>query len=149
MLAYWEAFGLTELRLYTTVFMLWIAIALVAMAFSIIRSDTRPFVRVVLGAAAVLLLGLTIANPDAIIARTNLGRQAIIQTDVSYLGGLSVDRAPVVAEYVRNHPVECDSPLLTDLTHDLNALDEDKSIFSSSWSARQATAAYGTLGDCN
>ncbi|MBK5266419.1 MAG: DUF4173 domain-containing protein [Acidimicrobiia bacterium] len=149
MLAYWEAFGLTELRLYTTVFMLWIAIALVAMAFSIIRSDTRPFVRVVLCAATVLLLGLTVANPDAIIARTNLGRQAIIQTDVSYLGGLSVDRVPVVAEYVRNHPVECDSPLLTDLRHDLKALDEDESIFSSSWSARQAAATSATLGDCD
>lgn len=149
MLAYWEAFGLTELRLYTTVFMLWIAIALVAMAFSITRSDTRPFVRVVLSAAAVLLIGLTVANPDAIIARTNLGRQAIIQTDVSYLGGLSVDRVPVITEYVRNHPVDCNSPLLTDLRHDLKALDAGSSIFSSSWSAWRATATYATLSDCN
>jgi hypothetical protein len=149
MMAYWDAFGLTELRLYTTVFMAWIAIALAVMIHAIRAGDSRPFVRVVLSAAAILLIGLSVANPDALIARTNLSREAIIQTDVGYLGGLSVDRVPVVVDYLETHRLDCSGPLLTDIRSDLRQLDEDLSIFSESWGSWRANAAFESLTDCS
>lgn len=148
MMAYWDAFGLTELRLYTTVFMAWIAIALAVMVHAIRAGDSRPFVRVVLSAAAILLIGLSVANPDALIARTNLSRGAIIKTDVGYLGGLSVDRVPVVVEYLQTHRFECSGPLLADIRTDLERLDDDQSVFSESWSSWRAIPVYETVADC-
>ncbi len=149
MMAYWDAFGLTELRLYTTVFMAWIAIALAVMIHAIRAGDSRPFVRVVLSAAAILLIGLSVANPDGLIARTNLSREAIIKTDVGYLGGLSVDRVPVVVDYLETHRLDCSGPLLADIRNDLERLDEDPSIFSQSWGSWRANAAYARLADCS
>ncbi|MDH5422535.1 MAG: DUF4173 domain-containing protein, partial [Acidimicrobiia bacterium] len=111
--------------------------------------DSRPFVRVVLSAAAILLVGLSVANPDALIARTNLSREAIIKTDVGYLGGLSVDRVPVVVDYLQTHEIDCSGRLVADIRDDLEQLDEDPSIFSESWGSLRAGAAVERLTDCS
>ncbi len=150
MLSYWSAFGLTELRLYTTVFMLWVAVALVAMWFAILRADTKPFVRVVLSVALALLLGLTLANPDRMITETNLARQGPIETDTAYLGGLSWDRAPVTVDYLITHDLVCDFRFRTDLDNDMDRLNErlSESWLSASWSSTRARTAYARLPPC-
>ena len=71
---YTEAYGLTELRLYTTVFMLWIAFLLAWLAATVLRRRRGAFPAGALAAGALLMAGVNLLNPDAYIARTNLGR---------------------------------------------------------------------------
>ena len=150
MLSYWGAFGLTELRLYTTVFMLWVAVALVAMWIAILRADTRPFVRVVLSVALALLLGMTIANPDRMITETNLARQGPLETDTAYLATLSWDRVPATVDYLVARDLACDAHFRTDLADDMDRLNErlSESWLSASWSLARAKAAYAQLPPC-
>ncbi len=68
--------GHTPLRFYSIVFSLWIAIVFVILAVRILgyRSDTSWFTGVVGASAVVFLLGLNVANPEAIIVNANLDR---------------------------------------------------------------------------
>lgn len=99
MYLYTREFGLTELRLYTTVFMLWIAAVLVWFLLTALRDrrDRFAFGALVSGFAAILLINAI--NPDALIARTNVERmQAGKEFDAYYLTYLSADAAPVLVK---------------------------------------------------
>jgi hypothetical protein len=105
---YQQEYGLTELRFYTTAFMVWLAVVLIWLATTVLRHQPSAgehparqrfaFGALVAGLALAVLLNL--ANPDAIIARTNLGRaEAGIgrALDTSYLGAnLSADAVPTL-----------------------------------------------------
>ena len=75
MVLYVASYGLTELRLYTSAFMMLIVALFVWFAPTVLRGRRERFATGALwiGAAAALLL--EIANPDGIIARTNLERR--------------------------------------------------------------------------
>ena len=93
MLLYVNAFGLTELRLYTTAFMLWLGGVFVWFTLTVL-TDGRP--RFAFGALAqglVVLGALHVANPDALIARVNLGQHA---------------RRPIVLKAVPDTPVDAE-----------------------------------------
>jgi len=95
---YADVFGLTMLRLYCTLFAVWIGAVLVLLAVWL----ARPWARVWFPAAAsacglALLLGLNVVNPEALVARTNLQREATLPPDTSYLGDLSDDAVPTIA----------------------------------------------------
>jgi hypothetical protein len=92
---YQREYGLTELRLYATGVILWLGIVFVWMAATVVRARPRLFVTGALVAGFVATLALNVANPDALIARTNLDRPRV---DVAYLGGLSDDAVPVLLE---------------------------------------------------
>ncbi len=99
MYLYTQQFGLTELRLYTTAFMLWLSIVLLWLLATVVRGrrDRFAFGALVSGLAAVLLIN--IINPDALIARTNIARaQDDKELDVPYLASLSADAVPVLVE---------------------------------------------------
>lgn len=99
MYLYTQQFGLTELRLYTTAFMLWISTVLLWMLATVLRGrrDRFAFGALVSGLAAVLLINAV--NPDALIARTNISRaQDGKELDVPYLASLSADAVPVIVE---------------------------------------------------
>jgi hypothetical protein len=71
---YTQAYGLTELRIYTTAFMLWLAVVFVWYGITVVRGR-RPrfaFGALVAGLAAILILNLL--NPDAMIVRVNASR---------------------------------------------------------------------------
>ncbi len=100
---YVREYGLTELRLYTTAFMAWLAIVLVWSLVTVLGQSPvgrRRFAFGALLAGLALLLALNVLNPDALIARTNLARaQAGVgqPLDVAYLGsGLSADAVPAI-----------------------------------------------------
>jgi hypothetical protein len=99
MYLYTQEFGLTELRLYTTIFMAWISVVLVWLVLTVLRGRRDRFAFGVLttGFAAILLINAL--NPDALIARVNVDRmEAGKRFDAYYLTGLSADAAPVMIE---------------------------------------------------
>lgn len=94
MLLYVHAYGLSEIRLFTTAFMLWLAITLVWLAVTVFRNRRDHFAFGALAAGFVVIFGLNYANPDALIAKVNMDPNK--RVDVSYLSDLSVDAASTV-----------------------------------------------------
>ncbi|WP_445258885.1 DUF4153 domain-containing protein [Nocardioides aurantiacus] len=96
---YTDAYGLTRLRLVVVVFEVWLGLVVlgVVVAGLSLRGGWLPRAAVLTGAA--LLLGLAVANPDAVVARTNLDRfEATGKVDDRYLLGLSDDAAGVLLD---------------------------------------------------
>ena len=96
---YTDAYGLTRLRLVVLVFEVWLGLVVlgVLVAGLRLRGAWLPRAAVLTGAA--MLLGLAVANPDAVVARTNLDRlETTGKVDDDYLLGLSGDAAGVLLE---------------------------------------------------
>jgi hypothetical protein len=96
LLLYEAAYGYTQLRLYSHVFMLWLAVTFVWLLATLwLRPD-----RFAIGAFLAILgfvLTLNAINPDAYIAERNLARyQATGKLDVHYLTTLSEDVVPAL-----------------------------------------------------
>ena len=87
---YTETYGLTELRIYSTVFMVWLTVAFLLLLATTLRGRPQGF------ALGIFLAGLStialtnFANPDALIVRTNLQKP---RADFDYLKTLSDDAA--------------------------------------------------------
>ena len=94
---YADVFGLTMLRLYCTLFAVWIGVVLVLLALWLARPWARSWFPAAASACGLaLLLGLNVVNPEALVARTNLQREAAVPADTSYLGDLSDDAVPTM-----------------------------------------------------
>ena len=96
---YTVEFGLTELRLYTTVFMFWIATVLIWMGWTVLRNERERFTFGALATGLILLAATNLANPDAFIARTNLNHHIASgrELDTEYLvDALSADAVPTL-----------------------------------------------------
>lgn len=94
---YVEHFGLTEDRLYGSVFMLWLAAVLAWFAFTVLRGRARQFGYGAVLAGFATLISLSALNPHALIVRTNVGRAvAGRELDAAYLGRLSADAVPAI-----------------------------------------------------
>lgn len=94
---YEDAFGYTRLRLFMNVFEAWLGglVGLVLLAGLRLRARWLP--RAVVATAAVALLGLAVADPDALVAQHNVDRFAATgKVDTAYLQGLSADAVPAV-----------------------------------------------------
>jgi len=99
MYLYQQAFGLTELRLYTTVFMAWISAVLVWFVLTVMRNQRERFAFGALVAGFAAIFAINVINPDATIARTNIERtEHGRELDVYYLTTLSADAVPVLVE---------------------------------------------------
>ena len=96
---YQQAYGLTELRLYTTAFMGWLALVFVWFLATVLRGRRDRFAFGALVAAFAVLLLLDGLNPDALIVRTNVNRAGAAATDnfdERYASGLSADAVPAL-----------------------------------------------------
>jgi hypothetical protein len=99
MYLYQQEFGLTELRLYTTMFMLWISAVLLWFVLTVLRDIRERFAFGALVAGFAAILAINVMNPDALIASTNIDRmEAGKRFDAYYLTTLSADAAPVLVE---------------------------------------------------
>ncbi|PWJ47124.1 protein of unknown function [Quadrisphaera granulorum] len=103
--AYVDAYGLTRLRVGVAVICAGLAALLVLLLVAGARWQRRrrqPWVpHAAVTVAAACLLGLTLADPDAAIARAQLARP---DADVWYLTTLSADAAPAVADALHTRP---------------------------------------------
>jgi hypothetical protein len=99
MYLYTSEFGLTELRLYTTVFMFWISAVLVWFVLTVLRSHRDRFAFGALVAGFAAIVAINVMNPDALIANTNIDRmQQGKRFDPYYLTTLSADAVPTIVE---------------------------------------------------
>jgi hypothetical protein len=99
MYLYQQEFGLTELRLYTTIFMLWISAVLVWFVLTVLRDRRERFAFGALLAGFAAIFAINAMNPDALIASTNLDRmEQGKRFDAYYLTTLSADAVPVLVD---------------------------------------------------
>ena len=98
---YQQVYGLTELRVYATGFVAWLAVVLLWLCVTVLRRRRRRFAvgAVVAGFAAVA--AMNVLNPDALIARTNVARPHV---DVGYLARLSDDATPTLLRALPSLP---------------------------------------------
>jgi hypothetical protein len=90
---YQQQLGLTELRIYATGVVLWLAAVFVWLGVTVLRGRRRLFATGAIAAGFAATLCINVVNPDALIARTNLSRPS---ADVTYLGTLSDDAVPTL-----------------------------------------------------
>jgi hypothetical protein len=98
---YMQHYGLTELRVYATGGILWLAVVSAWFAVTVLRGRRHAFAVGALVAGFAATLALNVLGPDALIARTNVTRPAV---DVSYLAGLSDDAVPTLVSRIRELP---------------------------------------------
>jgi hypothetical protein len=104
---YADRFGLTMLRLYATVFAVWLGavFVLLGVRFAGVGAGRRWFLPAVLSLSLVTLLGLNIANPEAVVVRHDVDAiEDGVPFDAAYLAGLSDDAVPALVESLPSLP---------------------------------------------
>ncbi|MGH9903050.1 MAG: DUF4173 domain-containing protein, partial [Pyrinomonadaceae bacterium] len=93
---YQSEYGMTELRLYTTAFMCWLALVLLWFAFTVlVRGERERFACGALVAGLCVLGALHALNPDRFIVRTNASLAGAGRVfDAGYAASLSADAVP-------------------------------------------------------
>lgn len=95
MLMYQGAYGMTELRLYTTAMMGWLALVFIWFTLSVLRGKRERFIGGAAIAGFAVLFLLHAINPDGLIVRYNtssaMSGKAV---DIYYLTRLSKDATP-------------------------------------------------------
>jgi len=95
---YRDEFGLTQMRVYTTAFMIWLAVVLLWLVATVLTGHRGRFAigAIVTGMIAVVVLHAI--NPDALVVETNLARARAGRRvfDANYVSRLSDDAAPVI-----------------------------------------------------
>lgn len=92
---YTDAFGLTELRVYSTVFMVWLSTAFAWMLATTLNRRPRRFAFGALMSGLGVIFCTNLVNPDRLMARTNLSKP---NADFAYLMSLSDDAILAVRE---------------------------------------------------
>lgn len=94
---YQDAYGLTEQRLYVSVFMIWLTGVLGWLAATVLRGRRRGFVFAAAVGGLACIAALHVLNPHALIARVNISRAASgAEVDAGYLRTLSADAVPTL-----------------------------------------------------
>jgi hypothetical protein len=104
---YQDAYGLTMLRLYSSVFAVWIGLVLVlaGCALAGLAPNRAWFPGAAIVAGLALLLGLNIVNPEAVVVRHNVDRAVRTQkVDPGYLAELSDDAVPALVDALPRLP---------------------------------------------
>jgi hypothetical protein len=94
---YHDAYGLTEQRLYGSVFMVWLTGVLGWLAATVLRGRRRGFAFAITVGGLACIAALHVLNPHALITRVNLSRAAAgASWDGPYLLNLSADAVPTL-----------------------------------------------------
>ena len=134
---YQRAYGLTELRVYATGFMLWLAAVVAWASATVLRGRRERFAFGALVSAFAAVLALNAVNPDALIARTNVDRSRTgAEIDPGYLEGLSDDAVPALIAALP----QLDEPVRRRLAANLLARRSDDDWRTWNWSRAHADA---------
>lgn len=99
MALYVDAYGLTDDRLYASVFMAWLGVVLAWFAATVLRGRRERFTAGAVATAFLTLVVLNFMNPDALVARVNIDRaRAGFEFDALYATSLSADAIPRLVE---------------------------------------------------
>ncbi len=100
---YEEAYGFSRLRTYTHVFIIWLALLLLAVVVLDLLQRQRTFAFAAILALIGFALSLTLLNVDAFIANHNVQRAVEgKELDAAYLASLSSDAVPALADWFTN-----------------------------------------------
>jgi len=103
---YQSEYGLTELRLYTTAFMGWLAVVFVWFAATVLRGRRERFAFGTAACAFGLVLALHVVNPDDMIIRANLAQAGKGRAfDAEYAASLSADAVPALTAALPSLPL--------------------------------------------
>jgi len=92
---YQMEFGLTQLRVYASTVLLWLAVVFVWFALTVLRLRRDRFAFGAFAGGVALLLLLHLVNPDDLIVRTNVARYGEgKELDANYISMLSADAVP-------------------------------------------------------
>ena len=123
---YQSAYGLTELRVYTTAFMLWLTAVFAWFCWTVLRGRRERFAFGAATVAVEAIVLLHVANPDAMIVRVNAARQQTAVTfDALYAASLSADAVPPLLRRLRAAPADTRCEVATRLLHNWSGEDED------------------------
>ncbi|HET9982868.1 MAG TPA: DUF4173 domain-containing protein [Longimicrobiales bacterium] len=104
---YQAAFGLTELRLYTTAFMAWIGTILLWFSATVLRGRRSSFALGALVSGVATVAALNVLSPDALIVRTNVARAASgVPFDGHYASRLGAEAVPGIVAALDRVPTE-------------------------------------------
>jgi len=118
LLLYEEAFGLTMLRLFSTVFAVWVGTVFVLLGALLagVRADRHWLAGSSVVAALTILMVLNVVNPEAVVVRRNVVHfERTGELDVGYLTGLSPDAVPTLLDSVEELPPERAEELIVGL----------------------------------
>jgi len=106
---YQQAYGLTELRLYVSVFIVWLTAVLGWLVATVLRGRRERFTFGAIVAGLACIASLHAMNPHAMITRINIDRAAAgADVDTGYLRTLSADAVPTLIERLpRLEAAEC------------------------------------------
>lgn len=100
-------YGLTTVRLYPMIFMMWLAIVFIWFSVTVLRNARQHFAWGALWAAFAILGATHVLNPDAFIVRTNVAlMQQGREFDAHYNSSLSDDAIPVLVESLQSMSLE-------------------------------------------
>jgi len=103
---YQSVYGLSEDRLYATVFMGWLAAVFVWFSTTVLRGREKPFAAGVVVSGWATLLALNVADPAGFVGRSNIARAAGgKELDVAYVASLGADAAPALVNYLVRQPL--------------------------------------------
>jgi hypothetical protein len=96
---YQSEYGQTELRIYTTAFMGWLALVFIWFTLTVLRGERERFACGALVTAFMMVGLLHVINPDALIVRTNVSlAQSGRSFDAAYASALSTDAVPALVD---------------------------------------------------
>lgn len=105
MLLYQDAYGLTELRVYSTAFMGWLGLLFAWFCLTVMREQRNRFAFGALVSGLTVLAALHVANPDGLIVQVNAARLAGGRPfDGAYAASLSADAVPALVAALPNLP---------------------------------------------
>jgi hypothetical protein len=94
---YQDAYGLTEDRLYGSMFIVWLTVVLAWLVATVLRGRRRNFAFGAVVAGLACIVALHVLNPHALIARVNIARATSgADYDGKYLTSLSADAVPTL-----------------------------------------------------
>lgn len=103
---YQQIYGLTVQRIYVSAFLLWLALVLGWLLLTVLRDHAERFVPGAVAAGFLIVAGLHILNPDALIVRTNLARATEdMPFDTYYASRLSADAVPALLDGLDTLPL--------------------------------------------
>jgi len=142
---YVSAFGLSEVRVYSTAFMLYLAGVFAWFAWTTLRGQRRRFAFGALVQGFAVLGGLHLANPDALIVRTNLARPPAERPfDGWYAASLSADAVPLLLDALPRLDVRAKCSVAAGLLEQGRRLERDD---WRSWNFARARAHRLLRGD--
>jgi hypothetical protein len=102
---YQQAYGLTEERLFGSVFIIWLTAVLGWLLLTVLRGRRERFALGIMLAGLVCIAALHVLNPHALIARVNIDRAAAgKEYDGNYLRTLSADAVPAILARLERLP---------------------------------------------